>query len=123
VATRACRSFSIRLSCVNLTWFSFSAWRHWGCVTPKIIENLKKTFSEASEVDGYDDLSSEDRKKLDNAWEEGHVADEDIPESAKKTTGEDDEEKPKRKKAATKKTDEEGGDKPKKSRATKAKVI
>jgi len=74
-----------------------------------------------SELDGYDDLKAEDKDKLSKAWEDGHVADEDIPESAKKPVGEDGEvEKPQRKKAAAK-TDGEGGEKPKKARATKAK--
>jgi hypothetical protein len=81
-------------------------------------------LNEASDLDGYDDLSSEDKERVDKAWEDGHVADEDIPESAKKPVGEDgDEEKPKRKKAAAKKTDEEGGEKPKRARATKVRVV
>jgi len=85
---------------------------------------MKKSLDEASELDGYDDLKPEDKKKIDKTWEDGHVADEDIPESAKKPAGEDgEEEKPKRKKAAPKKTDEEGGEKPKRARPTKAKVI
>ena len=77
-----------------------------------------------SELDGYDDLNSEDKNKLSKAWEDGHVAEEDIPETAKKPVGEDGgEEKPKKKKATAKKTDEVGGEKPKKARATKVKVI
>lgn len=85
---------------------------------------MKKSFNEASELDGYDDLNPEDKEKLDKAWEVGHVADEDIPESAKKPAGEEgEEEKPKKKKPVAKKTDEDGGEKPKKTRVTKAKVI
>jgi hypothetical protein len=85
---------------------------------------MKKSINEGSDLDGYDELNPEDKEKVDKAWDEGHVAEEDIPESAKKPAGEDgEEEKPKRKKAAAKKTDEEGGEKPKKARATKAKVI
>ena len=124
-ATRACQpALSSQSHGSALTFFSPSAWRHWGCTTPKIIENIKKSLTEMSELDGYDDLHSEDKNKLNKAWEDGHVADEDIPESAKKPVGEDgEEEKPKRKKAAAKKTDEEGGEKPKKARATKVKVI
>ena len=84
---------------------------------------MQKTLSAASELDGYSDLRPEDQERVDKAWEDGHVADEDIPESAKKPAGEGDEEedKPKRKKAAAKKTEEEG-EKPKKARAAKAKV-
>jgi hypothetical protein len=85
---------------------------------------MKKSLNEASDLDGYDALSPEDKGKIDKAWIDGHVADEDIPESGKKPIGEEgEEEKPKRKKAAAKKTDEEAADKPKRARATKAKVI
>ncbi|RPD56945.1 zf-PARP-domain-containing protein [Lentinus tigrinus ALCF2SS1-7] len=59
-------------------------WRHWGCVTPHILNNLKKSFSQAEELDGFDELSEEDQERVKKAWEEGHVAPEDIPESAKK---------------------------------------
>lgn len=113
---------------------SLSSWRHWGCVTPKILENMKKSLNESSDLDGYEDLTPEDKLKVDAAWEAGHVADEDIPESARKPAGndgEEDEDKPK-KKAAPKKApakkkagesgDEEPAEKPKKARAAKAKV-
>jgi hypothetical protein len=85
---------------------------------------MKKSLDEASDLDGYDTLNAEDKEKVDKAWIDGHVADEDIPESAKKPAGEEGEEdKPKRKKAAAKKTNEEGGDKPKRARVTKPKVV
>jgi hypothetical protein len=68
---------------------------------------MKKSFSEASELDGFDDLREEDQERLTAAWEAGKVAPEDVPESAKKPGAsggdEDEEEKPKRKKAAPKK--------------------
>ncbi|KAG6899853.1 hypothetical protein C0993_006197 [Termitomyces sp. T159_Od127] len=89
------------------------AWRHWGCTTTKILENMKKSFSSSSELDGYDDLRPEDKAKVDAAWEAGHVADEDIPESAKKPAGqenEDDEEKPKKKAGAKKAKKDEDED-------------
>ncbi|KXN91805.1 PARP-type zinc finger-containing protein C2A9.07c [Leucoagaricus sp. SymC.cos] len=73
------------------------AWRHWGCVTPKLIENIKKNFSEASELDGFEDLNDDDKAKVLKAYEDGHVADEDIPDSARKPEGE---EKPKKKAGA-----------------------
>jgi hypothetical protein len=96
---------------------------------------MKKSLGESSELDGYEDLTAEDKQKVDTAWEVGHVADEDIPESARKPAGEDedeDEDKPKKKAAAKKAPakkkkaeesgDEEPAEKPKKARATKAKV-
>ncbi|KDQ60104.1 hypothetical protein JAAARDRAFT_125962 [Jaapia argillacea MUCL 33604] len=113
------------------------AWRHWGCVTAKILSNAKANFSEASELDGYEELKPEDQAKIDKAWEDGKVADEDIPESARKPEGEaggdDDEGKPKKKRAPAKprgkkKADDEDGDeeevkeKPKRTRKAPAKV-
>ncbi|KAE9404479.1 zf-PARP-domain-containing protein [Gymnopus androsaceus JB14] len=60
------------------------AWRHWGCATAKVIANIKGQFPDASDVDGFEDLNEEDQAKIIKAWEDGHVADEDIPESARK---------------------------------------
>ena len=54
---------------------------------------MKKSFESASDLDGYEDLRPEDQQKIDLAWEEGHVADEDIPDSARKEESEDDEDK------------------------------
>jgi len=84
-------------------------------------------MSEASELDGYEDLRPEDQKKVSAAFAAGKVADEDIPESAKKPGGagageeeDEEEEKPKKKKAPAKKEKEKDADaeaKPKRSRA------
>ncbi|ETW75824.1 hypothetical protein HETIRDRAFT_243903, partial [Heterobasidion irregulare TC 32-1] len=67
------------------------AWRHWGCVTPLIFTNMKQQFNEASELDGFDDLKEEDQERVTKAWEAGHVADEDIPETARKAEGDEEE--------------------------------
>ena len=105
-----------------------SAWRHWGCVTPKIIENVKKTFEDADGLDGFEDLKEEDQEKLKAAWEVGHVADEDIPATARKEGTGDEEEEEKPKKRASKKKKEANDDeqqeeeKPKKARGRKPKV-
>lgn len=68
---------------------------------------MKKSFENASELDGYEDLRPNDQEKIDKAWEDGAVADEDIPETARKPEKEGDEEdaeeKPKKKKAPAKK--------------------
>lgn len=82
-----------------------SAWRHWGCTTTKIIENMKKSFDSAADLDGYEDLKPVDQARVDKAWEDGEVADEDIPETARKPEkdGEEEEGKAKTKKAPPKK--------------------
>ena len=99
-----------------------SAWRHWGCTTPVIINNFKKSFSQADELDGFDELQPADQDKIRRAWDDGHVADEDVPETARKPeqAGDTDEEaKPKKKRAPPKKDDEGDVAKPKKARTTK----
>ncbi|PYI25699.1 zf-PARP-domain-containing protein [Aspergillus indologenus CBS 114.80] len=60
-------------------------WRHWGCVTPNVIENLKDAIKElsggdetdCSALDGFDELSEENQEKVRRALEQGHVDDED----------------------------------------------
>lgn len=76
-------------------------------MTARVLKNVKKIHDEASEIDGFEDLTPEDQAKITTAWEEEHVADEDIPDSARKPAkgaddGEEDEE-------------HEDGEKPKKA--------
>ncbi|EAW21262.1 uncharacterized protein NFIA_064260 [Aspergillus fischeri NRRL 181] len=59
-------------------------WRHWGCVTPKIIANLNEAVEEASgdskdldAIDGFEELPSGYQEKVRKALEQGHVDDED----------------------------------------------
>ncbi|KAF8211645.1 poly polymerase and DNA-ligase Zn-finger region-domain-containing protein [Mycena galopus ATCC 62051] len=113
---------------------SFS-WRHWGCVTTKVLANIKKSLTDASELDGFEDLRPEDQERINEAWERGAVADEDIPASARKSNEEDlndeddDDEgkptKPKKKAAPRKKktdNDDDEEPKPKKKAAPRKKV-
>ncbi|KAJ6616425.1 hypothetical protein B0H10DRAFT_1696163, partial [Mycena sp. CBHHK59/15] len=68
------------------------AWRHWGCVTPKVLSNAKTMFDDAADLDGFEELEDADKDRITKAWEVGHVADEDIPDSARKPAkdGDDD---------------------------------
>lgn len=71
---------------------------------------MKNSFNEADELDGFDDLNDEDQERIKKAWEDGHVAAEDVPESAKKSDGDEedeDEEKPKKKGGKKKAEDED----------------
>ncbi|GJE86488.1 zf-PARP domain-containing protein [Phanerochaete sordida] len=81
------------------------AWRHWGCVTSKVLQNMKTQFEDPEDLDGFEDLEDEDKARIRKAYQDGHVADEDIPESARKPAADDmdedeDGEKPKKKAAA-----------------------
>jgi len=42
-----------------------------GCVTPAIIKNIKGKLNEAEDIDGYEELTAEDQKKVQKAWAEG----------------------------------------------------
>lgn len=82
---------------------------------------MKKSFSKADELDGFDELQPADQDRIRKAWDDGHVPDEDVPETARKPEKVDDadeEAKPK-KKRASKKDDEGDVPKPKKPRTTK----
>ncbi|RDW86863.1 uncharacterized protein DSM5745_03505 [Aspergillus mulundensis] len=59
------------------TWY----WRHWGCVTPKIIANVLDSIGEGDDLDldmldGYEDLPSDLQEKIEKAMKQGHVDDE-----------------------------------------------
>ncbi|KAK9457373.1 hypothetical protein V1511DRAFT_485969 [Dipodascopsis uninucleata] len=51
-------------------------WRHWSCVTPQVIQNIKNKIDDLPEgLDGYSEISPEDQKRIETALTEGHVAD------------------------------------------------
>jgi hypothetical protein len=54
-------------------------------VTGHQLEHLSDKFDSLSDLDGCEDLSEADRAKTGKAWADGHVADEDVPGSARKT--------------------------------------
>ncbi|GFF41425.1 PARP-type zinc finger-containing protein C2A9.07c [Aspergillus udagawae] len=69
---------------VDTERFQSFFWRHWGCVTPKIIGHLNEAVEEASgdskdldAIDGFEELPSEYQEKVRKALEQGHVDDED----------------------------------------------
>ncbi|MCJ1250970.1 hypothetical protein MMC30_008200 [Trapelia coarctata] len=82
-----CKSQGIKIDKNELRHVSFftidgerqgKAYRHWGCVTPRQIANLKKAIEgNLDYLDGYDDLNDDDKAKVRQALADGHVADED----------------------------------------------
>jgi hypothetical protein len=57
-------------------------WRHWGCVTPKMITNMIEVVGEGDDrdldlLDGYEDLPQEHQERLARALDQGHIDDED----------------------------------------------
>ncbi|EOD48938.1 putative zf-parp-type zinc finger protein [Neofusicoccum parvum UCRNP2] len=54
------------------------AYKHWGCTTPKVIANVKEFIDgDLTMIDGYEDLPEDMQAKLDTAFAQGHVDDED----------------------------------------------
>ena len=99
-------------------------WRHWVCVTPKVIENAKKSFENVKDLDGFEELKEDDQEKLKAAWEAGHVADDDIPPTANKSDGDGEEEIPKQRASEKKKEADNSkeDEKPRRSRGRRPKV-
>ncbi|KAJ9257192.1 hypothetical protein DTO212C5_8917 [Paecilomyces variotii] len=66
---------------VDTEKFQSFFWRHWGCVTPKIVAGLKEILDEAdgdySAIDGFEEISEENQAKVREAIEQGHVSDSD----------------------------------------------
>lgn len=52
-----------------------------GCVTPKLISNMAKTFEEdgdsVEDLDGFDEISEDNQQRIRKALEQGHVDDDD----------------------------------------------
>jgi hypothetical protein len=44
---------------------------------------MQELYSDPSNLDGFDDLKPEDKDRISKALQDGHVAEDDIPESAK----------------------------------------
>ena len=58
----------------NQSW----KWKHWGCTTPQVLQNISDAIDGDLELfDGYDELPEEDQTRVSAAIEEGHIADED----------------------------------------------
>ena len=72
-------------------------------MTDRIITNAKKNFEDAADLDGFDELPEEYQERIKKAWEVGHVAEEDIPASARKDAEDGDDAEDGEKKKAPKK--------------------
>lgn len=64
--------------------FQSYQWRHWGCTTPKVIENIITAWEELRSnetdydvLDGWEDLPEDWQSKIRTALAQGHVDDED----------------------------------------------
>ncbi|KIM33089.1 hypothetical protein M408DRAFT_326744 [Serendipita vermifera MAFF 305830] len=59
-----------------------TSYRHYGCITKKVWQNIKAAYPSVEDVEGYDALTEDDKTKVRAAWEAEAVAPEDVPASA-----------------------------------------
>ncbi|EPY53922.1 zf-PARP type zinc finger protein [Schizosaccharomyces cryophilus OY26] len=60
-------------------------WRHWGCVTERVIQNVEKKLEGniVDNLDGFDEIEDEAvQEKIIRAFKQGHVDDEDVEASS-----------------------------------------
>jgi len=92
-----------------------TSYRHYGCITKKVWQNMKGVYSNVEDIEGFDVLTEGDKAKVRTAWEDEAVAAEDIPPSAV-AGAEDDSEAPKKKPGRPRKKqktdDDDGSDEP-----------
>ncbi|WBW71112.1 zf-PARP type zinc finger protein, G1-S transition regulator Hpz1 [Schizosaccharomyces osmophilus] len=68
-------------------------WRHWGCVTERVIQNVETKLEGniVDNLDGFDEIEDEEvQQKVIRAFKQGHVDDEDV-EASRSMAPEDDE--------------------------------
>ncbi|KAI9800520.1 MAG: hypothetical protein M1825_004068 [Sarcosagium campestre] len=94
--------------------FASFTWKHWGCVTPRQIQNLKVSIEDNLDLfDGYDELPAAEQGKMRQALAQGHVDDEDWkgdPEFNKPGMTGMHKRTPKKKAKREQESDAEGGD-------------
>ncbi|KAI9344130.1 hypothetical protein BD770DRAFT_397761 [Pilaira anomala] len=67
---------------VEVTNIHGTKWRHWYCTTAKVIENMKSDFPDPSSINGWQDLREEDQERVQRAWDEGDIPENERPASA-----------------------------------------
>ncbi|KAJ8114348.1 hypothetical protein OPT61_g3751 [Boeremia exigua] len=107
----------------HLSW----QYKHWGCVTPKQVENLiESSGGDTDMVDGYDELPDEYKEKIDYALENHHIHDDDwngdVEANRDGRTGMRLTKAELKKKAKEAGEDADSDDKPKQKRGKKAKA-
>ena len=56
----------------------FFSWKHWGCVTPRNLEDVSKELEgDHANLDGFEDLSEDDQERVAQALAAGKIAEED----------------------------------------------
>jgi len=93
-------------------------YRHYGCTTKKVFQNMKKSFESAEDIEGFAEFTETDQEKVRVAWEKEEVAAEDIPATAVAGADDDeDDEAPKKKAGRPRKKQkmdyDDGSDEPK----------
>ncbi|KAI8059033.1 uncharacterized protein B0P05DRAFT_273729 [Gilbertella persicaria] len=56
------------------------SWRHWVCITDRVVENMKAAHEDVNELQGYSNLREEDQERIQRAWKLGKIPDLEKPE-------------------------------------------
>ncbi|KAJ5344205.1 hypothetical protein MYU51_003363 [Penicillium brevicompactum] len=91
--TKECKDAQTKIAKGELrigTWVDnesrqFWMWRHWGCFTPRMVQNVVESIKDGDDdgalnyelLDGWEDLTNEYKDKISQTLERGHVDDED----------------------------------------------
>ncbi|KAI8985139.1 hypothetical protein BDB01DRAFT_850195 [Pilobolus umbonatus] len=49
------------------------SWKHWTCVSPEVLSNMKESLSTPDIMKGWENLKEEDKEKIKEAWELGDI--------------------------------------------------
>ncbi|CAD6896676.1 unnamed protein product [Tilletia laevis] len=61
-------------------------WRHFGCITDTICGHLAEKVGEPADLDGYEDLTEEDQKRIDYIFEHGAVPEAEVTPALREET-------------------------------------
>ncbi|KAJ3140519.1 hypothetical protein HDU90_007819 [Geranomyces variabilis] len=68
-----------------------TTWRHWDCVTTKVLHNVKAKVESLEELSGFESLNDEDKEKIKSAWDAGEMPSKPAPAEAPEDDAQDEE--------------------------------
>ncbi|KAJ3175237.1 hypothetical protein HDU87_006319 [Geranomyces variabilis] len=64
-------------------------YKHWHCVTTKVLNNVKAKIDSAEDLNGFDSLTDEDKEKIKSAWDAGEMPPKPAPAEASEDDAQD----------------------------------
>ncbi|KAF9042926.1 hypothetical protein BJ165DRAFT_205689 [Panaeolus papilionaceus] len=69
----------------NLPGAQCLQWRHWRCMTMKLLRDLRQQVPDPSNIEGFRTLTIEDQGRIEKAWKLGRIALEDVSEKLRES--------------------------------------